>query len=104
MHLSEEEFVRIGKALADPQRREILEEAARAGELSCSALLERTSLAQATVSHHLKELATAGLLERRMDGQFAWYRFVPHVRVAYLDELQRRLGLLGARPTTRRTR
>jgi len=105
MHLTEEEFVRIGKALADPQRREILEEAAREGELSCSAILERTSLAQATVSHHLKELATAGLLERRKDGQFAWYRFIPGVMHAYLDELQRRMGLLGARaPAGRRAR
>ena len=93
MTLREEEFARIAKALADPQRREILEDAAREGELSCSAIVARYPLAQATVSHHLKELATAGLLERRKDGQFAYYRFVPHVMAAYLDELERRMGL-----------
>jgi ArsR family transcriptional regulator, arsenate/arsenite/antimonite-responsive transcriptional repressor len=103
VHLTPEEFVRIGKALADPQRREILEDAAREGELSCSVILERYPLAQATVSHHLKELTTAGLLERRKDGQFAWFRFVPHVMAAYVDELQRRMGLLNT-PLRRATR
>jgi len=101
VHLTEEAFVRIGKALADPQRREILENAAQDGELCCSTLLERYPLAQATVSHHLKELTTAGLLERRKDGQFAYYRFVAHVLAAYVEELQRRMGLGGRAPARR---
>ena len=104
MHLTEEQFVRIAKALADPQRCEILQDASGGGELCCSAILAKCPLAQATVSHHLKELHTAGLLERRRDGQFAYYRFVPAVMAAYVEELERRMGLRAARPPARRAR
>jgi DNA-binding transcriptional ArsR family regulator len=46
---------------------------------------------QATISHHLKELHVAGLIERRKQGQFAYYRFRPEAMTAYLDELKRRM-------------
>jgi DNA-binding transcriptional ArsR family regulator len=80
-------FARIAKALADPQRCEILECIAAAGELSCAAIHEKFRVSQATISHHLKELATAGLLERRKEGQFGYYRFLPDALRAYVDEL-----------------
>ena len=45
---------------------------------------EELSLAQPTVSHHLKVLTEAGLLERERRGSWAWYRLVP----ARLAEVQ----------------
>jgi ArsR family transcriptional regulator, arsenate/arsenite/antimonite-responsive transcriptional repressor len=93
MKLSSAVVTRISKALADPQRCDILTRAAAAGELSCAAIVAEFSVSQATISHHLKELSTAGLLERRKEGQFAHYRFRPEIMAAYLAELQRRMGL-----------
>lgn len=93
MKLTSLEFVRIAKALADPQRCELLEQTAAVGELSCVEICERFDLSQATISHHLKELATAGLLERRKEGPYGYYRFCPSVMVNYIEELGRRMGL-----------
>ncbi len=91
------DFLRIAKALADPQRRELLEKIARTGEMSCTTLVGLCPVSQATVSHHLKELVNAGLLERRKEGQYAYYRFAPARLSAYTDELARRMGI---RPAT----
>ena len=86
-------FVRIAKALADPQRQELLEKIARDGELSCTALCGLCPVSQATVSHHLKELVNAGLIEPHKKGQFRYYRFLPAALAAYTEELGRRMGL-----------
>jgi ArsR family transcriptional regulator, arsenate/arsenite/antimonite-responsive transcriptional repressor len=89
------DFLRIAKALADPQRQELLEKVARAGEMSCAALVGMCPVSQATVSHHLKELLNAGLLERRKEGQFVYYCFVPAKLEAYTAELAKRMGLVS---------
>ena len=68
--MTSEQFTRIAKALADPRRFEILEMIAAAEEVACKAMVEAFPVAQATISHHLKELATAGLIEARR--YFAW--------------------------------
>ena len=84
---------RIAKALADAQRLAILDAIAAAGELSCAALCERFPVAQATISHHLKELAGAGLVTRRREGQFAIFAFQHEVLAAWLARLGRRLRI-----------
>ena len=86
-------FERIAKALADPQRCDILQRFAGASELCCSNIVAECAVSQATISHHLKELVIAGLLERRKDGQFAYYRFLPDTMSAYVKELEQRLQL-----------
>lgn len=91
--LSAEAFARIAKALADPQRCAILERIAKTGEHCCTELMTTCSLSQATISHHLKELTVAGLLERRRHGQFAYFRYRSDVMAAYAAELARRMGL-----------
>jgi len=58
------------KALADPRRFELLERIANAGSLSCSQALECIDIAPATLSHHLKELESAGIIETRREGKF----------------------------------
>ena len=97
MKLSAQDFVRIAKALSDPQRLEILEMAARAGEVPCSVLFGRCPVSQATVSHHLKELVAAGLLERRKLGQYAHYIYRPETMEAYREMIARRLLVLRRR-------
>jgi len=88
------QFQKIAKALADPRRFEILEVIARAGdELCCGSVVECFPVAQATVSHHLKELTGAGLVETRADGQFKYLRARPDILTEYIGELQRRISL-----------
>lgn len=87
------DIARIAKALADPQRLELLARVAAEGELTCSELVDGSPLTQATVSHHLRELVEAGLIERRKEGQFSHFRFQPAVLQAYLSELRRRFRL-----------
>ena len=92
MKLATEEFDRISKALADPQRREILQKLV-ARRMNCSDVHAMFNVSQPTVSHHLKELAIAGILDKEKQGQFCFYQVKAEVLSAYVTELQRRLGL-----------
>jgi ArsR family transcriptional regulator len=67
------------KAVADPVRLRLLSaiRAADAGEACVCDLTPLVGLAQPTVSHHLKVLVEAGLLEREKRGTWAWFRLVP---------------------------
>jgi len=90
-----EQFQRVAKALADPRRFEILEHIAKQHEVGCQRLCGCFPVRQATISHHLKELASAGLVESRRDGQFVYYRLRPAVFEAYMAELRRRMDVDG---------
>jgi ArsR family transcriptional regulator, arsenate/arsenite/antimonite-responsive transcriptional repressor len=93
MKLATDDFDRISKALADPQRRAILQKLAVTGKLNCSDVQAFFEVSQPTVSHHLKELAMAHVVEREKQGQFCFYHVNSEVLSAYVTELQRRLGL-----------
>lgn len=80
--LSEEEAAqaaRVFKALADPARVRLLSiVAASAGHEACVCdLTGALDLSQPTISHHLKVLKDAGLLERERRGSWAYYRLRP---------------------------
>ncbi|HZQ24239.1 MAG TPA: metalloregulator ArsR/SmtB family transcription factor [Terriglobales bacterium] len=60
--MTKQQMHRISKALADPRRYELLSRVAKTGELACSDLRCEIPISAATLSHHLKELANAGLL------------------------------------------
>ena len=54
------------KALADPRRFELLERIAKAGcPLGCTQARAALPISAATLSHHIRELETAGLIEIR---------------------------------------
>ncbi len=66
------------KALADPIRLRVLSFIAAQPEAEACVchLIEPMGLSQPTVSHHLKILHTAGLLEREKRGAWVYYRVV----------------------------
>jgi ArsR family transcriptional regulator len=81
----------ILKALADPRRFELLERIARAGcPFACSQALAVLPISAATLSHHIKELESAGLIEVRREGKFAYLTLRPGV----LDSLAAGLSAL----------
>src|SRR5215470_1016057 len=62
------------KALGDPARVRIVNRIATAHEPVCACeLYEPLGLSQPTVSHHLKKLTDAGLLEREQRGKWAYF-------------------------------
>lgn len=66
------------KALADPKRFELLERLAKAPcALSCSEVGPALAISPATLSHHIKELETAGLLEVKREGKFHYLSLRP---------------------------
>jgi ArsR family transcriptional regulator len=76
------------KALADPARLRLLSliQAQPSGEACVCHLTEPLGLSQPTVSHHLKVLLSAGLVEREQRGSWAYFRVVPG-RLRSLSEL-----------------
>jgi ArsR family transcriptional regulator len=81
------ELATVFKVLADPARLRLLSliAAKDEGEACACELVDAIDRSQPTVSHHLKVLADAGLLERDKRGRWVWYRVVP-ARVAALQE------------------
>jgi ArsR family transcriptional regulator len=71
-----EELAGRFKALADPRRVAIVNRLAGAGEVCVCELVREFDLAQPTISHHLKILRNAGLVESRRRGTWAYYRLV----------------------------
>lgn len=65
------------KALADPTRVAIVNRLAAAGEACVCDLTAAFDLSQPTVSHHLKLLRDAGLVDATRRGTWSYYRLVP---------------------------
>jgi ArsR family transcriptional regulator len=91
------ELARAFAALADPARLRLfsLIAAQPAGEVCACSLVEPLGRSQPTVSHHLRVLYEAGLVDRERRGSWVWYWAVP----ARLEALRATLGSVGAAVT-----
>lgn len=80
------ELARGFAALGDPARLRILSLLASApsGEICVCEFMQPLGKSQGTVSHHLKVLGEAGLVEGDRRGKWVWYRLVPE-RLAVLE-------------------
>jgi ArsR family transcriptional regulator len=77
------------KALADPKRFELLERISRAScPLGCTDAREALAISPATLSHHIKELESAGLILIRREGKFHFLSIKPGVLDALAANLQ----------------
>jgi ArsR family transcriptional regulator len=100
---SAEQLAQTFKAIADPTRLRLLSfiAAQPSGEACVCYLSEPLDLTQPTVSHHLKVLFDAGLLERERRGTWVYYRIVQARLATLRDALSAPSGaprrLTGAR-------
>jgi len=87
--MESQQLRRISKALADPRRYDLLSRIAKYRELACSDVRGELPITAATLSHHVKELVNAGLIEVRREGQFAHMKLRRKVWREYLSHLGR---------------
>ena len=77
------------KAIADPARLRIVSLLAARDEVCVCDLTEPLDLSQPTVSHHMRVLHDAGLVDRERRGKWVYYRRVPRA----LDEIAVAAGI-----------
>jgi ArsR family transcriptional regulator, arsenate/arsenite/antimonite-responsive transcriptional repressor len=85
---SRKELAARFKALADPTRVAIVNRLAATDECCVCDLTGAFELSQPTISHHLRLLREAGLVEASRRGTWAYYRLIP----AAVGELRTALG------------
>lgn len=88
--LSDNQMRLIAKALADPRRYEILKQlGATRSAVSCTDVRGCQPVSAATLSHHMKELETAGLIKIVRKGKFADLVLQRDVLDAYVSHLEK---------------
>ena len=90
--MDNKQIERISKALADQTRLRIFEAISARCDMTCGELVSLRSVTPATISHHLKILMDAELIECRKDGQFVHSRVVPETIAEYSTALARIAG------------
>ena len=86
--LTDHQFTRIARTLAEPRRVRILREiAAHGNSMPLACLLRRHQVSAATLSHHANELANSGLVEIVRHGKFVHLVLRPDVWQAYVKRL-----------------
>lgn len=90
--LTARQFEAVAKALSDPRRMALLESIGSEREYSCQKLCSESGVTKGTVSHHVRELLRAGLIDERREGQYSFYQVRHEVLAAYVAELMRRVA------------
>jgi ArsR family transcriptional regulator len=90
--LSESQIHLIARALADPRRLDLLRQIGTCcgTPMQCTEIKDAQPVSAATLSHHMKELETAGLVHATRNGKFVSYtlrRDVLHAYTAHLAKL-----------------
>src|SRR3954454_21306036 len=84
-----ERMARVGKALGDPIRLQLVDVLRKhAGKVCVCELTPLFEVGQPTVSHHLKVLREAGIVDSERPGLWAYYHVLPDA----LEEFQRWLS------------
>jgi ArsR family transcriptional regulator len=83
---------KISRALADETRLVIFAAISANQRMNCGEIVSMKGVTPATVSHHLKILNEAGLIECQREGQFVYSRCVPETIEQYSRELARIAG------------
>ncbi len=93
--MKDRDFQKVAKALSDPRRFGILQTIASSegGKICSGQVCETVEVAQATVSHHLKELTEADLITPNSEGQFKYFTANFDTIKTYIDEVKIRLKL-----------
>jgi ArsR family transcriptional regulator len=91
---------KISKALGDKTRLKIFEAISRCQQMTCGEIVSMRGVTPATVSHHLKILNEAGLIECQRQGQYVHSRAVLGAIEAYSRALAK--IACGKKPVRRR--
>jgi len=88
VHMTNGRFLQITKALVDARRFEILGRIAAAkDEVSCIDLRAEIPISRATLSHHIKELKTAGLIQARRESKYMFLKMRRNTWEKYVKRL-----------------
>jgi ArsR family transcriptional regulator, arsenate/arsenite/antimonite-responsive transcriptional repressor len=94
---------KISKALADETRLRIYEAIAARSGMTCGDIVATHGVTPATISHHLKILADAGLIECRKQGQFVHSQAVSDTIASYASSLTRLVAGKRKKPLKRQS-
>jgi DNA-binding transcriptional ArsR family regulator len=88
---------RISRALADETRLRIFEAINSCDHMNCGQIVSLRGVTPATVSHHLRILEEAGLIDCRREGQFVYSSANPEA----VEEYTRQLSALSCKKKKR---
>ena len=79
---------KISKAFSDVNRLKILLDISkRGGCIQCAEIMQNLNLAQPSVSHHIKILVEAGLIEPEKESRYYKYLLNKPLLKAYIDQI-----------------
>ena len=78
----------------------LLETIAGETDCACQRLRDQFPVSKATISHHIKELVRAGLVDAHKEGQFLHCEVRREVLAAYAAELLRRVSAVAGQRVT----
>jgi len=92
------ELANMAKAIAHPARIAILQKLIKTNACICGDLAEELGLAQPTISQHLKELKSAGIIQGTVEGTSVCYCINPEIWKQYRQFFFEFFTEVGARP------